>query len=98
MGNFSFDGKNHFPRIERLLEEYWKQIPSVDVERARIYTQVFKETEGEDIIIRRAKGYKRYCEEREVRLPDDQLILGDKAIRPRDGAVCPEFHCGWLSQ
>ena len=98
MGNFSFDGENHFPRIERLLDEYWKQVPSVDVERARIYTQVFKETEGEDIIIRRAKGYKRYCEEREVRLPDDQLILGDTAIRPRAGAVCPEFHCGWLSQ
>ena len=97
LGKFSFDGENHFPRIESLLDEYWKQTPSVDVERARIYTQVFKETEGEDIIIRRAKGYKRYCEEREVRVPEDQLILGDTAIRPRAGAVCPEFHSGWLS-
>lgn len=96
MGEFSFDGENAFPRIERLLDEYWKNKPSVDIERARIYTESFKETEGESIIIRRAKAYKEYCEKRVIRIPDDQLILGDQAIRPRAGAVAPEFHCSWL--
>lgn len=97
MGNFSFDGENKFPRIERLLEEYWRNKPSVDIERARIYTKSFKETEGDAMIIRRALAYKAYCEEREVRLPEDQLILGDTALNPRAGTVAPEFHCSWLS-
>lgn len=98
IGNFSLDGDNKFPRIERLLEDYWKNKPAVDVERARIYTQSFMETEGEAVIIRRAKAYKKYCEERQIRLPDEQLILGDTAIKPRAGTIAPEFHCGWLSK
>lgn len=98
VGKFSFDGVNEFPRIELLLKDYWKNKPSVDIERARIYTQSFRETEGGAIIIRRAKAYKDYCEKREVRLPEGQLILGDPAIRPRAGTVAPEFHCSWLSK
>jgi formate C-acetyltransferase len=97
-GEFSFDGGNKFPRIEKLVEEYWTHTPMVDIERARIYTESFKETEGERIITRRAKAYKKYCEERTIRLPDNQLFLGDGAERPRAGTVSPEFHCGWLSQ
>lgn len=97
-GNFSFDGNNKFPRIERLIEEYRKCKPEVDVERARIYTKSYKETEGEDVIIRRAKAFHRYCHEREINIPDDQLIVGDSARKPRAGAVDPIFHNGWLSQ
>lgn len=98
LGEFSYDGNNHFPRIERLLTEYWEHKPALDIERARIYTKSFKETEGERIILRRAKAYKRYMEERHINIPDDQLILGDTAIQPRAGTVAPEMHCGWLSE
>ena len=59
MGSFSFDGENSFPRIEKLLETYWNSTPEVDIERARIYTQSYQETEGEDTILRRAKGFKK---------------------------------------
>jgi len=96
IGEFSFDGDNKFPRIEKLLDDYWQVKPSVDIERARIYTRSFKETEGEAIIIRRAKAYKAYCEQRQLRIPEGQLILGDPAIKPRAGTVAPEFHCSWL--
>jgi pyruvate formate-lyase/glycerol dehydratase family glycyl radical enzyme len=98
MGKFSFDGDNAFPRIEKLIEDYWKNKPSVDIERARIYTRSFKETEGEDIIIRRAKAYKEYCETRRIRLPEGQLILGDPGIKPRAGTIAPEFHSDWLKK
>ena len=97
-GEFSFDGNNKFPRIESLVKAYGENIPSVDIERARIYTQSFKETEGERMIIRRAKAYKKYCEERAVRLEKNQLFLGDGADQPRAGTVSPEFHCEWLSE
>ena len=97
-GDFSLDGNNKFPRIERLLAEYWGHKPTLDIERARIYTQSFKETEGERIIIRRAKAYKKYMEERRISISDYQLILGDTAYQPRWGTVAPEMHCGWLSE
>lgn len=97
-GVFSFDGENHFPRIERLLDEYWKCVPEVDIERAQIYTDSYRETEGEDVLMRRAKAFYAYCAKREIRIPEDQLIVGDTARKPRGGVVDPIFHGGWLSQ
>lgn len=98
VGRFSLEGNNKFPRIEKLLVEYKKCKPEVDVERALIYTNSFKETEGEEIIIRRAKAYKKYCEEREINIQDSQLIVGSPGLKPRAGTVTPEFNCGWLSE
>ncbi len=97
-GNYVLDGGNKFPRIEKLLKTYWESTPEVDIERARIYTRSYKETEGEETIIRRAKAFKKYCDERIINIPENQLIVGDTAIKPRAGAVDPIFHNGWLSQ
>lgn len=98
IGKFSFDGENKFPRIEKLLDKYWECKPEVDIERAQIYTDSYKETEGEDVLIRRAKAFYDYCEKRAINIPDDQLIVGDTARHPRGGVVDPIFHGGWLSQ
>ena len=98
MGTYSLDGENQFPRIERLLARYWECTPEVDVERAKIYTESYKKTEGEDVLLRRAKAFKEYCEQREIHIPEDQLIVGDTARHPRGGVVDPIFHCGWLSE
>ncbi|MBC6678505.1 glycyl radical protein [Zhenpiania hominis] len=98
MGTYSLDGENQFPRIERLLERYWECTPEVDVERAKIYTESYKKTEGEDVLLRRAKAFKEYCEQREIHIPEDQLIVGDTARHPRGGVVDPIFHCGWLRE
>ncbi|MDO4833960.1 MAG: formate C-acetyltransferase/glycerol dehydratase family glycyl radical enzyme [Bacillota bacterium] len=97
-GNFSFDGENKFHRIEKLLERYWECKPEVDIERAQIYTESYKQTEGEDVLMRRAKAFYDYCANREINIPDNQLIVGDTAKHPRGGVVDPIFHGGWLSQ
>lgn len=97
-GNFSMEGGNKFPRIERLLTRYRECVPEVDVERAQIYTESYKKTEGEDVIIRRAKAFYDYCAQREINIPEDQLIVGDSAKKPRCGVVDPVFHAGWLSE
>ena len=98
MGAFSLEGSNHFPRIEKLLEKYWQCVPEVDIERARIYTDSYKRTEGEDVLLRRAHAFKDYCEKRSIHINEDQLFMGDAAAKPRAGAVDPIFHAGWLSQ
>lgn len=98
IGNYSLDGGNAFPRIEKLLEQYWECKPEVDIERAVIYTESYKETEGENVLLRRAKAFAAYCEKREINIPEYQLIVGDTARKPRGGVVDPIFHNGWLSQ
>lgn len=98
IGNFSLEGNNKFSRVEKLLDRYWEYQPEVDIERAVIYTQSYKETEGEDPLLQRAKAYRAYCEKREIHIPENQLIVGDMAKHPRGGVVDPVFHNGWLSQ
>ena len=48
-----------FPRIARLRGQYFTHRPSVCIERALAYMEVFRETEGEPMVVRRAKGLKR---------------------------------------
>ena len=86
------------PRIQRLREQYLKHKPSICLERALVYTKVFKETEGEPIIIRRAKAFKRYCETKTLLIQDDELIVGNVGYQPRVAAICPEINAFWLSR
>lgn len=97
-GFFSLDGNNNFPRISALLKAYWDSTPKVDIERAKIYTDSYRETEGEDVLIRRAKAFKMYCDIREISIPEGQLIVGDTSKYPRGGVVDPIFHGGWLKK
>ena len=84
------------PRIERLRRDYFGNRPTVCVHRARTYTEVYQETEGEPTVIRRGKAFKRYCEEKPIVIQDDELIVGSPGCRPRYGTVVPDYAWQWL--
>ena len=85
-------------RIARLRKQYFTHKPSVCVERALAYTEVFKETEGEPVVIRRAKGLKRACETKTILIQDDELIVGNAGRRPRTGVLGPEMSAYWFGK
>ncbi len=85
-------------RIARLREQYFTHKPSVCVERALAYTEVFKETEGEPVVIRRAKGLRRACETKTILVQDDELIVGNAGRRPRTGVLGPEMSNFWFDK
>jgi len=84
------------PRIERLRQRYFENKPTICICRARTYTQVYKETEGEPIAIRRGKAFKRYCEEKPILIQDDELIVGSPTCGPRYGSVVPDYAWEWV--
>jgi len=86
------------PRIKRLRLKWYKNRPTVCIHRARVYTQVHKETEGEPISLRRGKAFKRLCEEKPAVIQNDELIVGNSGCGPRYGNICPDYYCGWLSE
>ncbi len=86
------------PRIARLRRQYFTHRPSVCVERALAYTEVFKETEGEPTVIRRAKGLKRTCETKTILIQDDELIIGNAGRKPRTGILGPEMSNYWFDK
>jgi len=84
------------PRIERLRHSYFQNIPTICTHRARTYTAVYRETEGEPAAIRRGKAFQRYCEEKPVVIQDDELIVGNPGCRPRYVTVAPDYSWQWV--
>ena len=50
------------PRIERLKEELYREMPKIEADRAVLLTQSYMQTEGEPIVTRRAKAFKNIME------------------------------------
>ena len=92
------ESEAQFPRIGRLLERFSTITPELCIERAEIYTKSFKETGGEPEVIRRAKAFKRTCEEKYIFIADDELIAGGAASVPRAAIFCPEHATSWLRE
>lgn len=83
-------------RINRLRDQYWANRPEIDTERARVYTRVYKETEGEETVIRRAKALHAYVSEKTLTIGRDELIVGTEGKKHRSATVCPDICFRWM--
>lgn len=64
------------PRIERLKEVFTHLKPVFEIDRARIYTRVMKETDGEPMVIRRAKAFCVTVREMPCNIDPGELFVG----------------------
>ena len=83
-------------RINRLRDQYWLNRPEIDTERARIYTRVYSESEGDETVIRRAKALHAYVSEKSLSIGDDELIVGTDGKKHRSAVVCPDVCFHWI--
>jgi len=63
----------------------------VDVSRAILVTEAYRETEGEPIPIRRAKALSKILSNMPIHILDGELIVGNQAFKPRAGQLFPEW-------
>lgn len=85
-------------RIEIIRQNYINSKPAISYERARIWTESHKKTEGEAIPIRRAKAFKDTCEQLEVQIFDGELIVGATGEFRKNGILTPEFSWTWVDR
>jgi formate C-acetyltransferase len=85
-------------RIDKFKENYVNSRPSICTKRATSFTNSHKRTEGEEVVIRRAKAFKSVCEEIPITIFEDELIVGTPGIYRRSGFVCPEFSWQWVEE
>lgn len=83
-------------RINDLRDQYWRNKPEIDTERARIYTRVYKENEVEDVAIKRAKALHAYVSEKTITIGDNELIVGTEGKKHRSAVLCPDICFHWL--
>lgn len=85
-------------RIKKAKENYINSKPSISVERARLWTESHKETEGMAIPIRRAQAFKYTCENLIVSIFEGELIVGASGEFRKCGILTPEFSWTWVDR
>lgn len=72
--------------------------PKIDIERARYFTDSFRTTEGEPLILRWAKALKNVAEHITVYIDPTQLVVGRAGCPGRYGVLYPELDGCFLQQ
>ncbi len=83
-------------RVTRLRKRLMDQEPYICPERAVIFTETMKETEGEPIVIRKAKSFAKVLETMSLVIGRDELIIGNQASKPKASPIYPEYSINWL--
>lgn len=78
-------------RVYNILERIQFSIPTVDIERARYFTESMRTTEGQLLVLRWAKALKNVAEKITVYITPDQLLAGRVGQTGRYGILYPEI-------
>ena len=70
--------------------------PEICIERAWLMTESYKETEGQPVIIRRAKALQKILKEMTICIDDGELIVGTVTSKMRGAPILPEIQWEWL--
>ena len=84
------------PRIQKLVDALFENMPEIEADRAILLTKSYMETEGEPIITRRAKAFRHILENIPITIRDNELIVGAATKAPRGCQVFPEYSFEWL--
>lgn len=85
-----------FKRIERAQDKMYHRKATICPQRAEIITASYKETEGEPIVLRRAKSFAKILDEMSIYIEDDMLIVGNQASSNFAAPVFPEYSFNWV--
>lgn len=78
-------------RITRLIEQYHSIVPPLCVERARLLTETYRQTESKPHALRRALALENILNHIGIFMCDDDMLLGAIAEKRRGSSVFPEF-------
>ncbi len=92
-GTASTEGRE---RIYKILNSFKNDRPRIDVERARYFTESFRQTEGQPLVLRWAKALKHIAENITVYIDDHNLLVGRSGHKGRYGILYPELDGDFL--
>lgn len=86
------------PRIDKLVEQLFENMPEIEGDRAYLITESYKQTEKDPIIIRRSKAFCHILKHIPIVIREGELIVGSATKAPRGCQVFPEFSFKWLEE
>lgn len=85
-------------RIEKIRQNYVNSKPEISYERALIWTESHKNTEGKPICIRRAQAFYDCCDRLGVHIFEGELVVGATGEFRKCGILTPEFSWMWVDR
>ncbi|MBI2846837.1 MAG: hypothetical protein HYX82_03050 [Chloroflexi bacterium] len=79
-------------RVRKRKQEYLAARPHVSAERSRLATQSWKETEGQPVVIRRARLFKNIMEGIPVVIRESELVVGSQTRYVRGANVAVDWN------
>lgn len=79
------------PRMDHFREEILDKKPYIDVTRAILATQAYKENLNQPVVLKRALMLKNILEKMPIYIEEDTLIVGNQASSNRDAPIFPEY-------
>ena len=70
----------------------------IDLDRARLVTRAYRETEGQPWAIRRARAVEKLCDEMPIFIKPGELIVGDANGAPDEIRWYPETSAWWMPE
>ncbi|MBC8014423.1 MAG: glycyl radical protein [Sporomusaceae bacterium] len=89
----NFEGRE---RVYDIFNSFKGERPKIDVERAKYFTESFKQTEGQPLILRWSKALRHIVENMNVYIDDRQLLVGRGGAQGRYGILYPELDGDFL--
>lgn len=84
------------PRIGRLIDALYKDMPQIESDRAKLITESYKQTEHLPLITRRALAFEHILNNIPITIRDEELIVGSSTKAPRSCQVFPEYSFDWV--
>jgi len=83
-------------RIQRLREKVLQAKPSICTERAKVYTEIYRNHESEPVIIKRALALEKMLKEMSIFIDEEELIVGNHSSQLRAAPIFPEYAVSWI--
>ncbi len=71
---------------------------TLDLERAKLLTESYKQSEGKSMVLRRALGLRHILENMTIYIRPEELIVGNFASTPDSVVHYPEFSYKWVER
>ncbi len=84
------------PRIARLRDALFTEMPRIEASRATLLTESYRATEAMPMVTRRAMAFAHIMENLPIVIHEDELIVGSSTIKHRASHVFPEFSVNWI--
>ncbi len=85
-------------RAARIKKRLLENERVIDLERARYATEIYQQTEGQPMALRRAKMLLHLVRSMSLTIHPDEVIVGNRSLLPRMGVIAPEGAVDWLDK